>query len=290
MIIKKFKFKDAMLVEAQIPNIINNANIFGLHYITDFILYIVTNFFTKNIDLAIKKETIYRLELLRSTKSAIYWKNTIYSRELEKILAPLLSFNSNYYITIYLEDLLTSIEFSNLLFIPKINIVNIKPLDDDNFFEFVTLYTFDINKIEKMLLKKFYWLYIYDKSKWKQNWYSFEKYTRAKNAQKYVIPFYRNLKRLNINLNILETLGVPFDKDKLKIDEEGGSPYYILAEALRKKLQKKDLFNIKQNYQIINSKYYLYNDKFIDIDFNLYQLNKKWLIEANIIKKSVKNR
>ncbi len=289
MLIKKFKFKDTMLVEAQIPNIINRANIFGLHYITDFIIYIITNFFTKNTDFEIKKETIYRLELLRSTESVIYWKNNIYSRELEKILAPLLNFNSNYYITLFLECLLTNLEFSNLLFIPKINITNRQQTNENNFFEFVTLYTFDIAKIENKILKKFNWIYIYDKSEWKQNWYSLENYTRAKNSQKYVIPFYRNIKRLDINLSIIKILGVPFDENKFKLGNKAENSYFILAEALRKKLQKNDLVNIKQNYQVINNKHYLYNGKFIDIDFNLYQLNRKWFNEANIIKKCIKN-
>lgn len=61
-----------------------------------------------------------------------------------------------------------------------------------------------------------------------------------------------------------------------------------IGEYIRLRLQRNALFNIDNNYQIINNKYYLYKGKLIDVDYSLYKLNEKWLQEAEIIKKCIK--
>lgn len=293
MKIREFKFNKQLVVPIYISKVLDIANIFGFPYIIKYIVFIIEDL--KGFDETQKQLIIQKLNLLYMNKQLKYWRNDVLANEIWKIIDKMERSLSNSFTFYYLGEFLTKLSESKMLFIPRfyMNIV-----ETSNEFTLKQLESLDFNKIELYLFKKFNYIYIKDKSFWGTNWYSFELNTRGKDQIKYVIPFYRTISRDMINYHIALELGLFSDETVNKVTQYPAYYYMPPAEwdpaakeiviQIRQRLQRNKLFNIKNNYQTINNIYYIYKNRLIDIDFNLYKLNRKWLQEAKIIKASTK--
>lgn len=300
MKIKDFKFNNNMYTKEYTPIIIKNTKYFGITYLAFYLRYAFKFLFKKS-----NNNIKYLLECLQ---------DTCFSFHLQFL-------ETKYYLE-HLNDILKSIphetqkinqELYDILYTtinqPLRNYTKKLPLIANDIFCFeTTIYEryestyYDIkNKLGPILSKKFDYIYIQDKSKSVKNWYSYETHTRDKPSKqiKFVVPFYRYIRRDVITFHILQFLRYDLHSHKYPALWHRPNSYHYspkkynndmqeIGEYIRLRLQRNALFNIDNNYQIINNKYYLYKGKLIDVDFNLYQLNKKWLQEAEFIRKCIK--
>jgi len=313
MIIKNFNFKYTKLNNLDINYFIKQANIFGLDFITEFMIYIITNQISTH-HLVLNKEDkryLYQLLDIRISKQPQYWKNQLYIEFLEESVKHFDSIIANENLNKFLLDLINALLASKLKFLPKFDLdKNFKirqyykytspgiGIDD---YLFINNYSsFCMHKLRHLLRKKFNYIFIKDNSAFEKNWYSYETLTREKVPQKYVIPFYRNLARPIMSFHILLELELPITSNKYSAYwTYNHATYYIppkkynflsmdIADKIRQQLQKSDKFYINNNYEKFND-YYFYKGHFIDLNFSLYRLNKKWLAEAKIIKQYKKS-
>lgn len=294
MKIHNFKFRETTLNDIYVPNILKIANVFGVPYLIKYIIFILENITSD--DKKQKQTILDQLNTLCVNRQINYWKNSIISIELEKIVKPIKGTTTHFYLINLLENFLLEINDSKYLFNDRFHFGTAYSVSNNIILK--DLYLFDFKKIEIMFYKKFDYIYVKDKSFWGTNWYSYETHTRGKDKIKYVIPFYRNISREVINFHLALELNF-FDTNVNQKIKYNPAAYYMplkewdpiikdIVTNIRQRLQRNKPFKVEYNYQVINDNYYVYNNKLIDINFNLYKLNTKWLKEAKIIKASIK--
>jgi len=307
MKIKDFKFNKHMYILEYTPIIIKNTKYFGITYLVHYLRYALENLFIykNNNNTNVEEKMDYAIERIQKTTVTYH-----------------LQFLDTKYYLEHLNDILNSIpkdiqkinqELYDILYAtinqPLRNYTKNLPIieNDLSYFEKTTYARYEStyydikNKLGPSFAKKFDYIYIQDKSESVKNWYSYETHTRHKPTKqiKYVIPFYRYISRDVITFHILQFLRYDLHSHKYPAHWHRPNSYHYspkeynnemqkIGEYIRLRLQRNALFNIDNNYQIINNKYYLYKGKLIDVDYSLYKLNEKWLQEAEIIKKCIK--
>lgn len=312
MIINNFNFKYLDLNQLNIKSLLRQTNVFGLDYITEFLIYLIKNQINTNHIVLNEEDDQYynRLLDIRISNQPQYWKDQLYIEFLEETVKHFCLVIPNQNLNKFLLSLIKALHDSKFIFMPRFDLDRnfkvrkyynyISPEIGVDDYLFINNYSsFCVHKLRYLLRKKFNYIYINDNSSFGKNWYSYETLTRSKNPEKYVIPFYRNIARDIVSFHIILELRLPITSNKYNTYwNYNHATYYIppkkynylsreIADTIRQQLQKSDNFYIKNNYETFNN-YNFYKGRLIDFNFSLYKLNKKWLTEAKIIKQCKK--
>lgn len=294
MKITKFKFTKENYNNEFLPILIKRINIFGLIYLIQYLSYAITHVMVnKSTDPIIQNEFTIGLQTLIDLEFHPYLK-FIKTENIIESLILCISFLSLHFFKPN-QDLFNFFSFLEQdSFISKINV-------KVSFWEYpiinktipITSYllnSFDIqNKIIPYLSYKLknQYILVKDKSHWGGlNWYSLEYHTRGNTFFKFVIPFYRSIKKHVVTYQILLYLGFLVDDEFTNIYMPPKYDSYLksFGDTLLKELSTNFNFLIGTNYKIINNTYYVYNKKLIDLDFTLFQLNTKYFERSLKIK------